>query len=93
MTPHTHALHALRADASPTLRLCMACTDHDHVRMFNAARQLDASLDAGEWDRVNCDRKRDLRGLVWFLDEMAERARERAETPPRVARKWWKFWR
>lgn len=89
MTPHTHGLHILRACADPVLRACMLDTSPLHERLRTAAYQLRASVEAGDWDRLNDTRKTELRGLVWFLHEMADKAEP---APQPVARSWWRFW-
>jgi hypothetical protein len=86
---HTHGLHILRACADPVLRACMLDNRPPRERLRDAAMQLQASVDAGEWNRVNDDRKCDLRGLVWFLHEMADNLEP---APTTRARKWWRVW-
>lgn len=89
MTPHTHALHALRASSSPTLAAIMHDTAPPAERLRIAAGQLDGALAGGEYNRLNSHQRCDLRGLVFMLHSVADCIEA---PPPRVARKWWRFW-
>lgn len=86
MTPHTHALHALRASSSPTLRAIMDDTQPARVRLRTMAVQLNGALDA------DCIDKIELRGLVFAMEAVADQLGEEARAlPPPRRRRWWPF--
>ena len=90
MTPHTHALHVMRAEASPVLKAIMADNSHPAERLRIAAAQLDAHLVGGAYTRLTVEQRCDLRGLVFMLHDVADKLAEPAPQP--VARSWWRFW-
>jgi hypothetical protein len=88
----TH-IRPFQAIASPTLCAIMADTSPPAERARTMARQLDAMLLGGEFDRLNTDQRCSLRALVFGLDFLAE-AIEAPPQPVPVRRSrpgWW--WR
>ena len=94
MTPHTHGLHAMRATSPDyqSMRMAMLSQDPPAKRLKLAAETLNAQLLEGEFNRLNDTKKTELFALVWLMDAAADEIAARPAPPPRVARKWWRFW-
>lgn len=91
---HTHAIRTLQTSACPTLRAIMTDPHQPAERLRIAARQLDKSLDAGEYARLASHQLVGLRGLVWMMDETAEQIEtaEMAAHPVRARAGWLARW-
>lgn len=62
-------------------------------RARNVARQLDAMLSAGEFNRLNSHQLVALRGVVWALAGIADDVEAQAqERQPVRAVRWWRKW-
>jgi hypothetical protein len=76
---------------SPTLRTAMARDMLPAIQARMLALRLNADLDAGLYRRLNDERLRDLRGVVWALDGIAVGI-EAGQPQPVRKRAWWRIW-
>lgn len=88
----SNTIRPFQSIASPTLCAIMADKSPPAERARTMAKQLDAMLLGGEFDRLNTDQRCSLRALVFGLDFLAEEL----ETPPPIKRSragwWWRIW-